>query len=191
VGCSFVLKKHLFRHLVTELERLDQYRPPHQRQAERFLDLMQVPVHEVGSRDVSAECTIEQLEHHRLFLQDRIFSTSISASANPHPNENRDPQLLENRIPAFTGMTARALTIEQTLAQSCTNYCAWRLFILPVVAIPLTGKDRLFLSPRYKGSASFLHFAVLELQPVLAVAIATERCHHLLDETAHLSCLSV
>jgi len=79
VGCSFVLKKHLFRHLVTELERLDQYRPPHRRQAERFLDLMQVPVHEVGSRDVSVECTMEQLEQHRLFLQDRIFGEAAQA----------------------------------------------------------------------------------------------------------------
>lgn len=73
VGYSFALKKHLFRHLVAELERLDQYRPPHQRYAQRFLDLLQVPVHEVGSRDVSAECSIEQLEHHRLYMQDRVF----------------------------------------------------------------------------------------------------------------------
>ena len=73
VGYSFALKKHLFRHLVAELERLDQYRPPHQRYAQRFLDLLQVPVHEVGSRDVSVECSIEQLEHHRLYLQDRVF----------------------------------------------------------------------------------------------------------------------
>jgi len=73
VGYTFVLKKHLFRHLVTELERLDQYRPPHQRRAQRFLDLLQAPVHEVGSRDVSAECSTDELEYHRLYLQDRIF----------------------------------------------------------------------------------------------------------------------
>jgi len=81
VGYSFALKKHLFRHLVTELERLDQYRPSHQRYAKRFLDLLQVPAHEVGSRDVSAECSIEQLEYHRLYLQDRIFSEIPHESA--------------------------------------------------------------------------------------------------------------
>lgn len=77
VGYSFVLKKHLFRHLVTEMERLDQYRPPHQHRTGRFLELLQVPVHEVGSRDLSAECSIEQIEHHRLSLQDRIFDEAV------------------------------------------------------------------------------------------------------------------
>lgn len=76
VGYSFILKKHLFKHLVTELEKLDQYRPPHQRCARRFLDLLQVPVHEVGARDVSAECSTEQLEYHRLYLHDRIFGAT-------------------------------------------------------------------------------------------------------------------
>ena len=81
VGYTFVLKKHLFRHLVTELERLDQYHPPHQRVARRFLDLLQAPVHEVGARDLSVECSIEELEHHRLYLQDRIFDEAFHASA--------------------------------------------------------------------------------------------------------------
>jgi NADH:ubiquinone oxidoreductase subunit F (NADH-binding)/NADH:ubiquinone oxidoreductase subunit E len=65
VGHSFTLKKHLLRHLVLELEHLDQYRPVPQRVAEQFLNLLQVPAHEVGVRDVALECTLEDLENHQ------------------------------------------------------------------------------------------------------------------------------
>ena len=81
VGYSFTLKRHLLRYLVLELERLDQYRPPHARQAQRLLDLLQMPAHEVGVRDVHLECTLEQLEHHRWYLQDMIYDPALTVPA--------------------------------------------------------------------------------------------------------------
>lgn len=77
MGYSFTLKKHLCKHLVTELERLDRYRPTHQRQAAHFLDLLQIPGHEAGSRDVSVECSLEEIEQHRLYLQEKSYNEMI------------------------------------------------------------------------------------------------------------------
>lgn len=59
VGSSFTLKKHLLRNLVAELERGDQVRPGQPPQKGRFLDLLQIPEHEVGARDVSLELDLE------------------------------------------------------------------------------------------------------------------------------------
>jgi NADH:ubiquinone oxidoreductase subunit F (NADH-binding)/NADH:ubiquinone oxidoreductase subunit E len=70
VGYSFTVKKHLLRYLVQELERLDRYRPAHLHQAEHLLRLLQIPSHEVGVRDLSLECTLDELEQHRLALRD-------------------------------------------------------------------------------------------------------------------------
>ncbi len=56
IGHAFLLKRHLVRHLVAELERLDRYRPPGRRVARRFVDLLQIEPHEVGLRDVGMEC---------------------------------------------------------------------------------------------------------------------------------------
>jgi NADH-quinone oxidoreductase subunit F/NADP-reducing hydrogenase subunit HndC len=82
VGYSFVLKKHLLRHLVNELERLDQYRPTPQRRTRHFLALLQVRPHEVGTRDVGIECTLEELEQHRQYLQDVYGETTRSGFAD-------------------------------------------------------------------------------------------------------------
>ena len=82
VGYSFVLKKHLLRHLVNELERLDQYRPSPQRRTGHFLALLQVRPHEVGTRDVGIECTLEELEQHRQYLQDVYGEPTHSRFAN-------------------------------------------------------------------------------------------------------------
>ncbi len=61
IGYSFTLRKHLFRYLVTVLERLDRYRPAPARRTPRFLDLMQVPAEEVGLRDITLETTPEEV----------------------------------------------------------------------------------------------------------------------------------
>jgi NADH:ubiquinone oxidoreductase subunit F (NADH-binding)/NADH:ubiquinone oxidoreductase subunit E len=81
IGYTFTLRRHLLRYLVLELERLDQYRPPHERQAQRLLALLQMPTHEVGVRDVHLECSPEQLEQHRLSLQDMIYDPALMATA--------------------------------------------------------------------------------------------------------------
>jgi NADH:ubiquinone oxidoreductase subunit F (NADH-binding) len=74
-GYVFTLKKHLLRNLFVELERLDQYRPPHQQCAGRFLELLFVAPHEVGGRDVTLECSLEEMERQRLYIQDRIYES--------------------------------------------------------------------------------------------------------------------
>lgn len=63
VGYSFSLKKHLMRNLVLELDRLDQVRPFQAKQKERFLDLLEVPEHEVGARDVMLERSLNEAVH--------------------------------------------------------------------------------------------------------------------------------
>ena len=78
IGYSFVLKKRLVRHLAGELERLDKYRPPHDRQAWRFLDHLQISAHEVGTRDLTVESTLEELEKHRLHLQHSSHDPGIA-----------------------------------------------------------------------------------------------------------------
>jgi NADH:ubiquinone oxidoreductase subunit F (NADH-binding) len=78
IGYNFTLKRHLLRHLVSELERLDQYRSPHERQAGRLLELLQLPVHEVGVRDVHLECSLEQIARHRLGLRDMSYDPALT-----------------------------------------------------------------------------------------------------------------
>jgi hypothetical protein len=80
VGYSFVLKKHLVQHLVGELERLDQYRPSHSRRALNFLELIQIQAHEVGTRDAIIECSLEEIESHRHYLQDWIYNATENGS---------------------------------------------------------------------------------------------------------------
>ncbi|HOV85563.1 MAG TPA: NAD(P)H-dependent oxidoreductase subunit E [Syntrophobacteraceae bacterium] len=70
LGYSFTLKKHLARHLMTELDRLDQVHPGEPRRVRQLLDLLQVPPHEMGTRDISHECSLEELEDHRRYLED-------------------------------------------------------------------------------------------------------------------------
>ncbi len=55
VGYSLTLKRHLLKHLVQEIQRLDQYRPLHARQSSHFLELLQLEPHEVGRWDVTVE----------------------------------------------------------------------------------------------------------------------------------------
>lgn len=78
IGYSFTLKKHLVRHLVGELERIDAHRPSHSRKTAYFLDLLQISGHEIGVRDVSLEFTFEELERHRLYIQDSIYDPRIA-----------------------------------------------------------------------------------------------------------------
>ena len=37
-----------------------------------------MPAHEVGVRDVHLECTLDQLEHHRWYLQDMIYDPALT-----------------------------------------------------------------------------------------------------------------
>ncbi len=60
VGYSLTLKRHLLKHLVQEIERLDQYRPLHARQGDRFLELLQLEPHEVGRWEVTVEVPGEE-----------------------------------------------------------------------------------------------------------------------------------
>ena len=55
VGHSLTLKRHLLKHVVLEVRRLDQYRPVHARQADRLMELLQLESHEVGRWDVTVE----------------------------------------------------------------------------------------------------------------------------------------
>ena len=66
IGYSFTLKKHLLRHLLFELERMDQYHPPERQQAQRFLDLLQISAYEAGMRDLNLECSFDELKELRL-----------------------------------------------------------------------------------------------------------------------------
>jgi hypothetical protein len=65
VGYSLTLKRHLLKHLVKEIERLDQYRPLHARRSARFLELLQLEPHEVGRWDVTVESSGEEPGHLR------------------------------------------------------------------------------------------------------------------------------
>jgi hypothetical protein len=78
IGYNFTLRRHLLRYLVSELERLDHYRSPHERQAGRLLELLLLPVHEVGVRDVHLECSLEQIVQHRLALQDMTYDPALT-----------------------------------------------------------------------------------------------------------------
>jgi NADH:ubiquinone oxidoreductase subunit F (NADH-binding)/NADH:ubiquinone oxidoreductase subunit E len=55
VGFSLTLKRHLLKHVVQEIQRLDQYRPVHARRTARFMELLQLEPHEVGRWDVTVE----------------------------------------------------------------------------------------------------------------------------------------
>ncbi|MBC7360228.1 MAG: NAD(P)H-dependent oxidoreductase subunit E [Desulfacinum sp.] len=57
VGASFTLRRHLARFLVEELERMDRYRPVHERRTERFLDLLGLSRWEAGEREVTCQWT--------------------------------------------------------------------------------------------------------------------------------------
>lgn len=84
VGYSFALKKHIFRHLVTELEKLDQYQPPFGKRTASFLELLQVPLHEAGQRDVVLEVSLTQYQNHLFLMQERGL---LGASASPRHTE--------------------------------------------------------------------------------------------------------
>jgi len=77
IGYNFTLRRHLLRYLAAELECLDQYRPDQERRAGRLLELLQMPIHEVGERDVHLECSLEQMAQHRFALRDMIFDPSV------------------------------------------------------------------------------------------------------------------
>ncbi|SHE32832.1 NADH:ubiquinone oxidoreductase, NADH-binding subunit (chain F) [Desulfacinum infernum DSM 9756] len=57
VGASFTLRRHLARFLVEELERMDRYRPSHEKRTERFLDLLGLSRWEAGEREVTCQWT--------------------------------------------------------------------------------------------------------------------------------------
>jgi NADH-quinone oxidoreductase subunit F len=61
VGYSLTLKRHLLKHLIQEIHRLDQYRPVHARQSAHLLELLQLESHEVGRWDVTVEIPGEEL----------------------------------------------------------------------------------------------------------------------------------
>ncbi len=65
VGYSLTLKRHLLKHLVKEIERLDQYRPIHAHRSDHFLELLQLEPHEVGRWDVTVEAPGEEPGHLR------------------------------------------------------------------------------------------------------------------------------
>ena len=63
VGFSLTLKRHLLKHLVQEIQQLDQYRPVHARRAARFMELLQLETHEVGRWDITVEAGEESMRH--------------------------------------------------------------------------------------------------------------------------------